>query len=196
MRNGFKRLIPYAIACGIGFTLGIWTVGKWITGLEAEGRGETKKEKKAGSEKKENKWNKKKNTSDEKTMRREYLLDNWLMAKKYGTPMEKILLKKGIRRVAIYGTQYIGIRLYHELKDTPIEVVCSYDRNPKQLIYGVPHYKKPDAEAHPADAVIVANYFLYDEIKKVLLEAGYANIIALDELIIQMLEDKQNEPQE
>lgn len=133
-----------------------------------------------------------KKRTHENTLRREQLYDNWMMANKYGTPMEDILLRMGWHRVAIYGTQQLGVRLFHELKDTSVIVVCSFDNNPKHLIYGVPNYKTLDLnETPPLDGVIVSNFTAYDKVEKMLREAGYCSIIALDELIFRMVEDKQ-----
>lgn len=184
MKRATWRALSYTAAFGAGFALGVKFLGDWVTAADADARGEKgKKPAEKGLPGHQGL------SLGEKAARREIMLDSWLMAKKYGTPMEEYLLKKGIRRVIIYGTQSAGLRLYHELKDTPIEIVCSYDRNPKQLIYGVENYKKPDAAAHPADAVIVANFLLFDEIENALREAGYTNIIGLDELIFELLKD-------
>ena len=179
MNKNARALPLYALSFLSGFCMGIAAVGELFRENEdmtAKKRGKTlEKETKLG-----------------KVQRREQLYDNWMMAKKYGTPMEELLLQKGWHRVAIYGVQQLGIRLYHELKDTPIEVVCSFDRNPKHIMYGVPHFKKPDkAAAPPVDGVIVSNFIMYDEIQDVLKEAGYTDVIALDELVFQMMEDRQ-----
>jgi len=167
------------LSCVVGFCMGAATV----TGMFRKLEGVTKKRAKKVLETE---------SGIGRYQRCEQLYDNWMMAKKYGTPMEELLLRKGWRRVAIYGVQQMGIRLYHELKDTPVEVVCSFDRNPKHTIYGVPHFKKPDLEtALSVDGVIVSNFIMYDDIEDVLTKAGYTNVIALDELVFEMIEDKQ-----
>lgn len=169
MKKVLKTMLTHVAVCALGFSAGAATAGKYL--------GESLKQCKKSMNKAE---------------RREQLYDNWMMAKKYGTPMDEYLLRKNVRRVAIYGTQQLGVRLYQELRDTEIEVVCSFDWNPKHMIYGIPNYKNPDAADMKLDAVIVSNFLMFDEIENELKKASYKNIIALDELIIELLEDKQN----
>lgn len=121
--------------------------------------------------------------------------DVWIMAKKYGKPLDEYLLKRGIRRVVIYGTTLFGVRLYHELKDTEVEVLYALDRNPKFMFPGLKVYTWGDLKNAPAaeekqkvDAVLVAVFLSYESVKPELENAGYRHVLAFDEVLYNLLE--------
>lgn len=125
------------------------------------------------------------------------MLDAWMMAKKYGKPLDEYLLERGIRRVVIYGMTAFGIRLYHELKDTEIEVLYALDRNPKHKYPGLRVYRWGDKNDAPTkedknspDAVIVAAFMFYNTIAPELEQAGYRNVLSLDTVLYDLMEDK------
>ena len=119
-----------------------------------------------------------------------------MMAKKYGKPIDEYLLERGIKRIVIYGTTLFGVRLYHELKDTQIEVLYALDRNPKYKIPGLPIYTwgdfvnlPPEELKQSADAVIVTVFLSFDSVEPALKNAGYKNVLAFDELLYHLLEN-------
>lgn len=124
----------------------------------------------------------------QRAWRRERLYDTWMVARKYGMPMDKFLVEKGINSAAIYGMTQIGEAIYLELKDTPIEVLYAIDRNPKWAFPDLPVYSLRDAPEKRVDAVIVATFMSFDTVKKTLLEKGYQNILSIDELLLKLLE--------
>lgn len=119
-----------------------------------------------------------------------HLYDIWMMTKKNGVSIEEYLLKKGIHTVAIYGTDHIGMRLYQELEDTPIQVRYAMDRNPKIKLTNLKIYNDSqwNAAKHPVDAVIVTLPFSYDTIEETLIEAGFQSIIAFDRLLLGLID--------
>ena len=134
----------------------------------------------------------------DKHQRYEMVYSTWLMAKKYGVPLDAYLMKQGIHKVVIYGTTEYGFRLYHELKDTQVEVLYALDRNPKYKIPGLKTYRwgdkneqPPEEQKQSADAVIVSLFLMMDEIEPALSEAGYTCIISLEQLIYNLLEKEE-----
>lgn len=119
--------------------------------------------------------------------------DLWMMAKEYGVSLDQYLLQKGISSVAIYGASLFGLRLYHELKDTSVEVVCILDQK-ASLTYpevrAVQLEKCGGEQLCPADAVIVADFIDWKNLRPRLTNAGYKQIIALDTLLYDLLDEK------
>ena len=115
------------------------------------------------------------------------LLDFWLSAKRYGTPLEEVLAKKGIHTVAIYGLNRFGIRLYHELKDSPVAVLYAIEPDRKRRIPELPAYEDESSPPEKPDAVIVAEIQEYHSVAPALERAGYRNLIAFDALLFQLM---------
>lgn len=115
------------------------------------------------------------------------LYDVWMMTKKSDITIEDRLREKGIKRIGIYGMDYKGIRLFHELKDASIEVVYGMDRNPAARIADIRTYHPDDYIEEQVDAIIVTAIIYFDAIKKDLEGKGYSKIIALDELLYSLI---------
>lgn len=120
------------------------------------------------------------------------MYDLWLMNIQNQKKIDEYLLNKGIYRIAIYGMSYLGTRLFYELKDSLVKVVCGLDKNSDIRVVGL-DVKKPDcAETEEIDAVIVTALFTYDEIEKNLKKVGYKKIIAFDELLYELMKSQES----
>lgn len=117
------------------------------------------------------------------------LLDMWMLAHQYGRSISEILYADGIRNVAIYGMSVLGIRLFKELKESRVKVVYGRDRNPSVMFADLHIYtSKPDhSVATEVEAIIVTALKDYDEIERSLLDEGYLKVIALDDMLYQMI---------
>lgn len=115
------------------------------------------------------------------------LYDAWMMAKENGIGIGGYLSQKNIFSIAIYGMDYRGIRLFHELKDTSVVVRYGVDRNPQTRIEGLEILQPDDMERGSVDAVVVTAIFAFDEIKKDLESRGFGKIISLDEIIYDLI---------
>lgn len=113
--------------------------------------------------------------------------DAWMMVKQNGSSMEKYLQDKEIYAVAIYGMSYMGIRLFHELKDSSIRVEYGLDKQPKFRIPDLRIYHPEKACKKDIDAVIVTSIFVFDEVKENLDDLGFTNIISLDEILYDLI---------
>lgn len=122
----------------------------------------------------------------EKRLHMVRLYDVWMMTKGSGRTIEGYLLDKDIRTVAIYGMSFMGIRLFHELKGSPVCVKYGLDHDPKARIPGLGIYRLGQREK--VDAVIVADIFAFDSIKADLKRRGFARIIALDEMLYDLVQ--------
>lgn len=93
------------------------------------------------------------------------ILAMWLEMSQKGKSGVTYLQKKGFKRIAIYGMKELGERLYEEVKNTEIQVVCVIDKNPDQVL-GDFVVISPEDEIPIVDAVIVTADYYYWEIKK------------------------------
>lgn len=115
------------------------------------------------------------------------LYDAWMMANKNSKGIPGYLNDKNINNIAIYGMDNRGIRLFQELKGTSVNVRYGVDRNPPMRIKGLDIYHPDNIEKGSVDAVVVTAIFSYDSIKKDLEARGFVCILALDEIIYDLL---------
>ncbi len=116
------------------------------------------------------------------------IYDVWMMVNGLGKSIGQFLKEQGIKSVAIYGMETLGVRVYYELlKTNEIEVKYALDQNPQIQIPGIKIYK-PDMRLNIAiDAVIVTDLRSYDDVSVNLKKNGYSRVIALDEMLYAML---------
>lgn len=115
------------------------------------------------------------------------LYDVWMMAKENSKGIDGYLSEKDISSIAIYGMDYRGIRLFHELKDTSVIIRYGMDRNPQTRIAGLDILHPDDVKSGNVDAVVVTAVFAFDEIKKDLEKRGFIRVISLDEILYDLI---------
>lgn len=93
------------------------------------------------------------------------MLNMWLEMKQKGKSIVTYLKQKGINRIAIYGMKELGERLYEEVKNTEIEVVCIIDKTPN-LVIGDFMVISPEEEIPQVDAIIVTADYYFQEIEE------------------------------
>ncbi len=114
------------------------------------------------------------------------LYDMWVMANKNCNSIANILKEKGIKTIAIYGFASLGVRLFYELKESSIKVVYGRDRNNAIKLPGLDIFQEKP-ENIEVDAIVVTALSHYDEIREKLLEEEYSTILALDDLLYQIV---------
>lgn len=115
------------------------------------------------------------------------LYDAWMMTKQRGASVSEYLTNHDIHTVAIYGMSYMGIRLFHDLKDSSVQVKYGIDRELKMRIPGIMTYHPDEVQEKEVDAVIVTAIFSFDFIKKDLRALGFKRIVALDEILYDLM---------
>lgn len=112
-----------------------------------------------------------------------YLLaTEWIRMIQSEKRIEDYLWNKGYHSVIIYGLSDIGVRLYEELKNARIQLVCLIDQNAFGKI-GKTDIINPGDDIPDSDVIIVATSFFLLDIETVLLDKVSCPIIALDDLI-------------
>lgn len=93
------------------------------------------------------------------------LLNQWLFLKQRNISLADTIKKLGYQKVAIYGMNAIGQRLYDELAESDVEIACVIDKN-KDAILGEYNILDLNDEFPEVDAVIVTACAYFAEIKK------------------------------
>lgn len=111
----------------------------------------------------------------------------WLIIKQMGDSLEDYFLKKGLKRIAVYGVGILGELLINELKNSRIEVCYAIDKNVQMAIgnrvYSSVNIFKPTDELALVDAVVVTAVHFYDDIKSTLIKKYDCPIISLAEVV-------------
>lgn len=115
------------------------------------------------------------------------LYDIWIMVKQNSNRIDEYLIKKEIHSVVIYGMSYVGIRLYYELKNTDVIVKYGMDMNPRTNVVGIETKPSNYEKEGSVDAIIVTAITSFDSIKEKLSNLGYQNIIAIDEILYELV---------
>ena len=106
------------------------------------------------------------------------ILNMWLEMKQKGKSGITFLQEKGMKRIAIYGMQELGERLYEEIKNTELEVICVIDKNPDYVI-GDFVVISPEEKIPDVDVVIVTAEYYFPEIETKLKEKVNCPIYSL-----------------
>lgn len=110
------------------------------------------------------------------------MTNRWLKVKQEQKSLEKYFLDKGYCTIAIYGMNYIGIRLYDELKESSIEVLYGIDKNSASAEAGIPIYSPEDSLGR-VDAVVVTPVYYYEEIKQDLAGKISVPILSINDVL-------------
>lgn len=110
------------------------------------------------------------------------LLNYWFFIKQNNISVVSWLKSKGYYKVAIYGMQELGKRLYEELRDTDIEIVCVMDKN-QQNILGEYNFVDIDKNIPQIDVVIVTPVLSFFSIQKDLEKLVSCPIMPIEYLL-------------
>lgn len=114
------------------------------------------------------------------------LLNSWICVKQKGLSVERWLKEHEYKKVIIYGMKEIGTRLYDELIDTDIEIVCCIDQN-KDRVLGDFEVIDLNSEIPCADMVIVTPVYHFAAIKRDLQTKVRCPIISFNVLLESVL---------
>ena len=127
-----------------------------------------------------------KNRLEEKALRYEKywkILDEWLYLKETNTSLERILEKRNIHSVAIYGMGMLGKHLLTEFQSGSVQVRYGIDVRNDKIKAGIQVYSLDD-RLPETDAIIVTVPYAFDEIKDKLEAKTRYKILSLEELIL------------
>lgn len=112
-----------------------------------------------------------------------YMLDHWFCLNQNGESIESYFHNNNITKISIYGMGEMGQRLYHELKDSDIEIAYAVDQNADSLEIGSLEIINKDNKFEKVDAMIVTPTFAYEQICSELSDKVSFPLISLEDII-------------
>lgn len=96
----------------------------------------------------------------------------WIEEQQHNRHISEYLRNQGCERIGIYGMSYLGERLFEELSDSGLEVVCGFDRRANDMnIQGLSVISPDDIDKNmDVDTIIVTSFIQYEKIYCSLLE--------------------------
>lgn len=96
-------------------------------------------------------------------------LDIWLQLIEQNYHLDKYFISHGYKKIGVYGYGVLGHHLIDELEKTEVEVVFLVDKQKNKLaIKKDLQVFSPDEKLPAADAIIVASFYYFDEVKYVI----------------------------
>ncbi|MBR1642064.1 MAG: hypothetical protein IJ683_07070 [Butyrivibrio sp.] len=114
-----------------------------------------------------------------------FLMNQWVKDYQDGKKIEKYLLDKGIRRIAIYGMSYIGETFAEELRKSQIEVAYGIDNRKDDIYADFPMCCIRD-DLPKVDAIVVTAISGFESIKNDLLKKVDCEIISLELMLYKL----------
>lgn len=128
---------------------------------------------------------KKKNEKVEKFRSYYNVLNQWLSLKQENKNLSQYFSNNNFKKIAIYGMGEMGTRLYSELENSDIEVVCAIDKNASNTFTEL-NVIEPDDELPEVDAIVVTAVFAFDDIESMLSEKANCTIVSLEDVVFEM----------
>lgn len=119
-----------------------------------------------------------KNSCKYRTMR------DWMYKKFISRTLDKYLIEKKYKKIAIYGMAEIGQLFLWEMQSLGIDVLYAIDGNSDMLFAEIP-ILKPDSELPIVDAIIVCVPFAFEDVKYKIMQKINIPIISIEELIYE-----------
>ena len=114
------------------------------------------------------------------------LMNQWVHVEQEGKNLASYLQELNIKKIAIYGINYMGQTLIDELKETNIQVVYGIDRNADIIMYADVDIFTPDMISDDVDAVVVTAVNYFDEIEEELSKKLNCRIISLEDMLYEV----------
>lgn len=113
------------------------------------------------------------------------VMNRWLFLKSRGIGISDFLVKKGWKKVVIYGGAQLGERIYDELTETGIEILYIIDQNPDavNLKNLVNVYSLEEEWNETPDIMIVTPVYYFNEIKEQIKGSIKCPIVSIKEIL-------------
>lgn len=118
------------------------------------------------------------------------ILNRILFLKQRNKTVADYLRKEGIKTVSIWGCSDIGQRLYDELKESEIKIICGIDGKPAERnlpVETVNATKENASFIAQSDAIIITAVFNLTEILDNISELNiHCKIYSIDKILMEM----------
>ena len=113
------------------------------------------------------------------------LMQKWVKQGINDKRISKYLEDKSIKKVAIYGMNYVGEALLDELSKSDIHVQYGIDMNADKIFSDIDIYK-PSDELPDVDAIIVTPIHAFDAIEKSMSSKMDCLILSIEDILYEM----------
>lgn len=113
------------------------------------------------------------------------MMNQWVKVKQESGSIAEYLEKQGYKEVAIYGMNYVGETLLHELEGSNIRVQYGIDKNAANICLGI-DIMSPDDEFPKVDAVIVTAITFFEEIEDMLYSKIDCPILSMEDILYEI----------
>lgn len=110
------------------------------------------------------------------------MMNQWVKVKQERKELKDYFLRKGYKKIAIYGMSYVGETLLDELKNSEINVAYGIDKNAGFVCSDVNVFL-PEDELEEVDVIVVTAITYFDEIEEKLLEKVSCPIISFEDVL-------------
>ena len=117
------------------------------------------------------------------------LMKNWVKLKQKGVNLSSYFLRKGYKRIAIYGMNYVGRILVDELKNSGLEIVRGIDKNSDAVNSDI-KVVVPDNFDDQVDAIVVTPISFYNEICEEMEKRITCPIISLKNIVFELTQGR------
>lgn len=128
---------------------------------------------------------KSKKEMEEKMISYYHLLNQWLSLSQEGKSLAEYFHNNEYKTVGIYGMKELGERLYDELSDSDVEVVCIIDKNADNMYFDM-DILKPTDELPEFDVLVVTASYYFDAIETDMATKVSCPIISLEDVIYEV----------
>lgn len=112
------------------------------------------------------------------------LMEQWFTIHEQGKSIPKILEKRNIHNIAVYGIGKIGKHVINEINGSNVTVAYAIEKL-RTGYYDKLVVKNVEDKLPDVDAIIVTAIYDFDEIEEVLKEKTKCPIISLEEIIYE-----------
>lgn len=113
------------------------------------------------------------------------MMNQWVKVKQEGKNLSAYFVKKGYKKIAIYGMSYAGECLVNELENSEITIKYGIDKN-ADSIYADIDVVNPEDNLEEVDAVVVTPIFFMSEIEEMLSKKLSCPIISLEDILYEV----------
>lgn len=113
------------------------------------------------------------------------LMNQWVRLKQDHKSIAEYLEGKGYKNIAIYGMNYVGETLLHELEGSSVKVAYGIDKK-ADAMYSDVDIISPDDTFETVDAVIVTPITFFDEIEELVSGKVDCPILSIEDIVEEL----------
>ena len=117
--------------------------------------------------------------------------DYWMYLNIRNKRIEIYFNNHNYKKIAIYGMNYIGNRLYDELLNSSVEIVFGIDKEGDSIIHNIPVLKREDSDVftyiEKIDIIVVTAIDAYQEILSDMQSICNKYIVSIEDIFVELI---------